>query len=365
MEKKRFDFADNIRTLLICQVVMVHASVTYGGEGGWYFSENSTSEVSSILLTLFNAVSQSFFMSLLFLIAGFFTQRSLSKQPSGKYTIGRLKRLGIPLLFFYFVLGPLTIWQSIRLDQLPSIPYLHAVHSGPMWFAQALLMFTAAFMVVRLITGRKPNSMPADVSFSWLPIVLFALVLWFTTIPARAIWPMGHGIAGMQLGSFAQYGFMYALGIAVNRIDWRGWIVTVPLGKVSLVACIGIFILPLGLLLGVSDTLGFAPFMGGLGWQAIFYAGWESVMCVVLSICVVCFIYSRELKPHALWRMMGRSNYGVYLIHPPVMLMISALLLPLDIASVFKFALASVGTIALSFPVAWGLTRLPVIRDIL
>ncbi|MBN2132338.1 MAG: hypothetical protein JW741_22750, partial [Sedimentisphaerales bacterium] len=37
MAKTRLLFVDNLRTMLIVLVVMVHLSITYGGEGGWYY----------------------------------------------------------------------------------------------------------------------------------------------------------------------------------------------------------------------------------------------------------------------------------------------------------------------------------------
>ena len=39
MEKARLFFVDNLRTLMIVLVIMQHLSVTYGGVGGWYYSD--------------------------------------------------------------------------------------------------------------------------------------------------------------------------------------------------------------------------------------------------------------------------------------------------------------------------------------
>ena len=39
MEKPRLFFIDNLRILLITLVMMIHLSITYGGEGSWYYRD--------------------------------------------------------------------------------------------------------------------------------------------------------------------------------------------------------------------------------------------------------------------------------------------------------------------------------------
>lgn len=364
MTHPRLDFADNIRTLLICQVIMVHAAVTYGGEGGWYFEEPTQDMTSIIGLTLFNALSQSFFMSLLFLLAGFFSWMSLQRSSTGSYVVGRLKRLGIPLLAFYVGIGPLTNWIALTMEGNDNFEYIQSFHAGPMWFAQALLIFTGVYLLVRLIRPSE-QSTPQDIRFSWLPVVLFILLLWLVTIPARAIWPMGQGIAGMQLGSFGHYSLMFALGIIAASTRWDSWLETIDSKKLWVAAIAGVIALPVGLALGFDADTEFAPFMGGFSWQAIFYDGWESMMCVLLSILVLRTLYRATQLKGGLWRAMGRANYGVYFLHPPILLLATWVLLPLALAPLVKFAIATTLTILVAFPLAWLLTRLPVVRDIL
>ncbi|MEJ2041938.1 MAG: acyltransferase family protein [Reinekea sp.] len=359
---QRLDFADNIRTVLICQVIMVHAAVTYGGEGGWYFREPTDSLATVVSLTLFNALSQSFFMSLLFLLAGFFTQHSLQRTAVARYWLTRLKRLGLPLLAYYLGVGPLTAWLALQLEGGGDFHYLRSLHAGPMWFAQALLIFTGLFLLIRPLF--KPSHNLQRIPFSWYSIMLFALVLWLVSIPARACWPMGEGIAGMQLGSFGHYSLMYLVGILAARSRWSDWLQNVPMKPLYLLVSLGCAVLPVGMMLGVDPESGFEPFMGGLSWQALFYEGWESMMCVLLSVLVLNRFLQTQRMQQPVWRQMGRANYGVYFLHPPLLLFASMLLIGIDLPPIIKFFAASAITIGMSFPLAWGLTRLPVIRDI-
>jgi len=73
MERTRLFFIDNLRTLMIVLVVVQHLSVTYGGEGLWYYKEGQADMLTSSLLSIHNGIVQSFFMGMLFLLAGYFT----------------------------------------------------------------------------------------------------------------------------------------------------------------------------------------------------------------------------------------------------------------------------------------------------
>lgn len=372
MHNTRLDFADNIRTLLICQVIMVHAAVTYGGEGGWYFAEPVAHMPTIIGLTLFNALSQSFFMSLLFLIAGFFTVISLQRNTFGRYLAGRLTRLGLPLLTYYWLIGPLTLWLALTIEgQVEQFNYFTAIHAGPMWFAQALLIFTGGYLLLKTFAQQKldafqpRNSKQGDAQVSRFAILLFILVLWLLTIFARVFWPMGEGIAGMQLGSFGQYISMFGLGVFAAHQNWQAWLNGIALKPLAFIACTGILLLPVGLALGFNDQTQFTPFMGGRSWQAIFYAAWESTMCVLLSLWVIKTVYQSRHFSHPVWRKLARANYGVYFLHPPVLLVVSGLLLPLPWPALVKFLLASLLTILATFGLAGLLVRLPIVRRIL
>jgi peptidoglycan/LPS O-acetylase OafA/YrhL len=368
MDTKRMQFIDNTRTLLIGLVILVHTAVTYGGEGGWYYEESTGNIVVVVLLTMFNAINQSFFMSLLFLFAGYFTSMSLVGAKTAKFTSGRLIRLGLPLLFFYLVLSPLTIYIAYALEGLDGFNYGSALQSGPMWFAQALLIFTFLFLAFRAIAPKIASKWhtraPQSPSLARKRIILFTLLLFICTVPARHYWPMGYGIAGMQLGSFGHYLLMYGLGTYLYYQDWESFLDSVSLSTVQIFAALGILVLPIGMALGVDDELGFEYFMGGLSWQALFYDAWESVMCVAMSLLVTIHVRNWTKDDSSLLRKMGRANYAVYIIHPPVLLFFSYLLIG-PIPPLLKFVIAGSATIIICFPIAYFLTRLPGLRKVI
>ena len=50
----RLDWMDRVKILLTFLVIAVHAAVTYGSEGGWYYQEATEDMVSVVLLTMHN-----------------------------------------------------------------------------------------------------------------------------------------------------------------------------------------------------------------------------------------------------------------------------------------------------------------------
>jgi glucan biosynthesis protein C len=361
----RTDWIDRIRVLLTILVIAVHAGITYGSEGGWYYQQPTDSLMVVVPLTLISAVSQSFFMSLFFFVSGYFIPGSYEKKGLWRFTAGRLIRLGIPCLLFMFGVGPLTIYLAdTRLEGL-GFRYWDSIHIGPLWFARALLIFTAGFVAYRLIL-RKKQTVPTATGrlHSGFFFGIFGTMAILTFL-ARWVWPMGEGIWGMQLGSFPQYIMSFSLGIAAQNRGWLNRINRVPLKRLGLITLAGILLLPVVLFLGADPENGFEFFMGQFHWQAVFYAVWESGMCVVLCLLILGF-FGMKQKPHSpLSAAMASSAFTVYIVHSAILIAITVLMLNLDINPLLKFViLLATGTIV-SFFLAEGIRRVPVLRKIL
>jgi peptidoglycan/LPS O-acetylase OafA/YrhL len=153
-------YIDRLRSVMTAFVIFHHTAITYGAVGGWFYKELHPSDsVSSLLLTLFCATQQAYFMGFFFLLAGYFTPASLERKGYARFISDRFLRLGLPLLVFGFILGPLTdamvnaaegrgIWSTF------AWLWDHKVFgNGPLWFAQALLMFCLVYCAWRATFG--------------------------------------------------------------------------------------------------------------------------------------------------------------------------------------------------------------------
>src|ERR1019366_523803 len=101
---------DQLRTLAIVLVVNVHACVTYGHVGSWYVKDGPDPPPANKLLFVFwQAHVQSFFMGILFLVAGYFAHGSLGRRGAGGFLRERLFRLGLPTLLYMAAIHPLIV----------------------------------------------------------------------------------------------------------------------------------------------------------------------------------------------------------------------------------------------------------------
>ena len=108
MSKSRLFYIDNLRIFLIGLVVLLHLNITYGAPGDWYYNESEAGMPEVILQAMFNITNQAFFMGMFFFISAYFTAASINRKTTAVFLKDRLVRLGIPLVFFYFILNPLT-----------------------------------------------------------------------------------------------------------------------------------------------------------------------------------------------------------------------------------------------------------------
>ena len=107
--RARMFFIDNLRWTMIFLVISMHSADTYSPLGSWYFTDRTPLSPPTLLFfEAWQMYLQSFFMGLLFFVAGFFLPSSLHRKGPVRLMRDRAFRLGLPVLFYMFVLGPFT-----------------------------------------------------------------------------------------------------------------------------------------------------------------------------------------------------------------------------------------------------------------
>ena len=367
-------YIDRLRSVMTALVILHHTAITYGAPGGWYCNELKPSgTVSSLLLTLFVATNQAYFMGFFFLLAGYFTPPSLERKGYARFLGDRFLRLGLPLLAFMFLLGPATSALITAYEGRgfwPTIEYRwnHAIFgNGPLWFAQALLMFSIGYCAWRAVAGASLKQVerparPVPVGRWWLES---AVGVGVAALAIRQVVPTGVNVIGLQLGYFASYTFLFALGIAAWRHDWlrqlewrqaRAWIIglifTWPL-------------MPLGIFVARAlNGPGKSNFGGGLSWTAILYAMWEPFVAWGLIAAWLLLFRSRMNQKSTLWGWLNRRAYAVYIIHPPILVGISLLLHPWIAPALVKFCVTGALSCIACWLLADPLVRLPGLRRV-
>lgn len=195
-KKDKIHYIDNLRVLMTVLVVLHHTVICYGGPGSWYYMDKTTNEGALIAMTVFVATNQAFFMGFFFFLSALFTETSYLKKGQRQFVTDRLKRLGIPVLFYSFVLSPVLnflIYKFGDKGQATFIQYLSGyddwLDPGVLWFVLALLLFTLLYVA---FTPARKKPKPALRSFpSNTAILFFALGLGIISYLVRIIFPIG------------------------------------------------------------------------------------------------------------------------------------------------------------------------------
>jgi peptidoglycan/LPS O-acetylase OafA/YrhL len=367
-------YIDRLRSVMTACVILHHTAITYGAIGGWFYYELHPSDsVSSLLLTIFCATQQAYFMGFFFLLAGYFTPGSLERKGYAKFIGDRFLRLGIPLLVFALFLNPLTggivamsrgrsLWQTF------AYYWQHRIlGNGPLWFAQALLIFSLGYCAWRAVfgarlteTARPEKSVPA---FHWW--LVCAIGVGGVALAIRQFIPSGVNIGGLQLGYFSSYTFLFALGIAAWRYDllrqlqWknaRPWVIALVIAWPCL---------PIGIAVANAQYgPGKASFGGGFSWPSVLYAFWEPFVAWGLIAAWLLIFRTRMNQPSAFWSWLNRRAYAVYIIHPPILVGAALFLHAWSAPALAKFAVTGALACTASWLVADPLVRLPGVRRI-
>ncbi len=350
---------DALRAGTTLLVVLHHTAITYGAIGGWYYKEIPTDRgVSSMLLVFFCTVNQAWFMGLFFLLAGYYTPAALQAKGSWTYLRDRLRRLGVPLLVYGFVLGPATIALARTARGDPFTDTLLKLWSqgrfekGPLWFAWALLIFaTGAVMWQALVP--KPLEASATRPFpSDRTLLLAALLTGAVAFVLRLRWPVGTEVWGLQLGYFASYVVLFIAGMLAagsRRLE------RLPAPQVRTWRRIAVFVLPV---LPVVAVLG--PALLGVqgrpegGWNipAFVYAMWEPFVAwgVILFLLHRCQRQFPELGPFG--RRLAQRAFTIYVIHPPVVVAVTLAWRGVPAPALVKFALSGAVACVLCYGLA-------------
>ena len=122
----RLAWVDNLRTFIIFLVVSMHACVTYSYVGGWYINyPPGPSAFEQIIFIIWQAHLQSFFMGLLFFIAGVFAHRTMKKRGIGGLMKERWIRLGLPSMLYMICIQPLIVYATLQEPKGPAPPLVH------------------------------------------------------------------------------------------------------------------------------------------------------------------------------------------------------------------------------------------------
>jgi fucose 4-O-acetylase-like acetyltransferase len=381
--KPRLLYIDNLRIVLISMVVLLHLAITYGAVGDWSYNEQVPENMASaVILTLYTTIAQAFTLAFFYMISSYFNPPAYDRKGPGAFVKDKLKRLGIPLLFYWAVLNPLLSLLIRILAGDPALPpgvsflsfWIGELSVGPMWFVEALLIFSLVYALWRLATARRgaaaPPPPPAASEArapSNVAMAVFALGVGVVTFVVRLAWPVNRFLEPFhfQLGQFPQYIAYFVIGLIAYRRNWFAG-VRIAQAKLWVWVAVGMVLsyFPL-LVVGGALESGVDAFLGGPTWQSLAYSVLEEFLGLGLIVTLLVWFRDRFNRQGKLASAMGADTYAVYVFHPLVIVSLGYALSGIYMIGVAKWVLVAPLALALCFLVAHYLRKLPGLRAVL
>ncbi|KOP38161.1 acyltransferase [Flavobacterium sp. WLB] len=318
-------YIDNIKILLTILVVLHHTVIAYSSSEGWYYTEQTALMGARIPMTMFVSLNQSFFMGFFFLLAAYFTSSSYARKGASKFIKDRLLRLGIPIVFYSFILSPFIsylVYYFAKGHHITYFKYLSGFDSwidlGVTWFVAALLLFTLIYAGAKKIfkvSFKKPVEVPKTCTILW-----FAVLLGIISFLVRIIFPVGWVLepVGFQLGHFPQYIALFIVGLLAAKNNWFDKLSDKTYRGLKRATRICLLLFPIFFIIKFNLNTPSSWFSGGFHWEALLYAVWEQ--CIGISILTTLLIKGKKRwnESSVLLTKLSRSSFAVYIFHPLV-----------------------------------------------
>ena len=329
--------------------------------------------ISTLVVVIFQAINQSFFMSLFFMVSAFFTPLSFEKKGPALFLKDRLLRLGIPLLAYFFVLNPSLEYIVHHFKGETQAGYLNFMATniiresgtGPLWFVMTLLVFAATYAVIRVVTPKREGEELARPLPTNVQIAGFILCIGLLTFLVRIWFPVSRSFFNLPLGYFPLYICMYIFGVWACRFSWFDSLRSRQANQWFGVSVGIIALIPLIMVLGGALHNGTGVFEGGVSWQAYMYAALEPVLCIGISMKLLAVFKDRNNKENWLSKRMAKSAYTAYITHPYFVVCSTLLLANISLDPLIKFLALCPLAVLTCFLVSDVIRRAPLLRRIL
>jgi len=402
--ENRVLFLDNLRYFMVVLVVLLHAALSYGTGGRyWYVGDGAANMRIFDIISI--AVIDVFAMPVLFFIAGYFAMPNIQKKGPGVFLKDKFMRLGIPWLicvifiapiityiYHYRHLGEKTLlsygqlwinWMKSASDfhtgfftpnlfavgilDDPEIinVYLLRFNQNAYWFISLLLFFFIIFAIIYTLKKRfYPSSSIQEKTHSRKTMLLVMLSVGLLCTMMSVIinripnnqpppwdWVVIAGVLQFQTGRLPVYIIYFGLGVFAFSRKWFVrdhhfpghpvlWI------SICVILWFGFLVIGSKLLSNVSNLTNTRLIIPFLFLRSFLLA---TFLIVFTSIA---FRYWN--RPHKVNGTLAANSYNIYLVHLPLVVVFQFLLVNLvGTSSLMKFGIVS----SLSFLLSYGISR--------
>lgn len=345
----RIVFLDNLRTLMIFLVILVHAGFVYNGMlyPVWIVNDFSPNYLSFILFLIIDI----FMMPALFFISGYFAPLSFETNKGLKFFKSKFKRLYVPWILAVFTLIPLyrvIFLYSRNLPQADLITYFHFnkgfVSQNWLWFLPVLFLFNGLYFLISVIEKGK-----SEIPLKGAALIIFIIGLGYTL--AMNI----MGAEGWTLTPVLDFQnerlLIYFMIFLAGALCYRKKVFEINPGKKRLYFIVSsvIWIPVVVYILFKQNSLIhqgkyiISPIADG----AIMSFSYNLSLPGLLYVLINTFRYYLN-RETGFVNVLNKNSYGVYIIHMIVMGGLALTMLHIKIPSLVKYGILTVTTFAVS-----------------
>ena len=340
----RYHGLDALRALAMAMGIVLHAALPYFFTDGFWPSDDHSRPIKAIFEFI-----HMWRMPVFFMLSGFLSALVISRRSTVYWADHRFKRVGLPLLIFWLPIAlvlPQIFGYGFK-GEFPGVDGIKAetlFNPNHLWFLIHLLLFVGIVGIIRLISSATATIFrPSVFMTSWtmfagffvrviyLPVPLaIIIILFFMLIPTGG--ELISNLAGTSIYFFLGYGLFSNKNLFKKmKSHWIYYVVFALLAFAAYLWLISE--------LGAYDPKNEedAPLWG--------------LVIVLKATCAILFSYGfiglSEVKfgtdSHT-WRWLSDSAYWVYLVHLPIVTMITFAMFSISIPVEIKFIVSIVLT---------------------
>lgn len=340
----RYHGLDALRALAMAMGIVLHAALPYFFTGGFWPSDDQSGPIKAIFEFI-----HIWRMPVFFMLSGFLSALVISRRSTVYWADHRFKRVALPLLIFWLPIA-LVLPQIFGYGFKGEFPGSDAIKAeiffnpNHLWFLIHLLLFVGIVGIIRLTSlatatifrpriFKTPWAMFARffVRVIYLPVPLgIIIILFFVLIPTGG--ELISNLAATSIYFFLGYG-LFSNKSLFERMKSH-WIYYMAFALIALAAYLWL----------ISELGTYDP-------KNEKDAPLWALVIVLKATCAILFSYGfiglSEVKfgsdSHT-WRWLSDSAYWVYLVHLPIVTMITFAMFSISIPVELKFIVSIVLT---------------------
>jgi len=234
-----------------------------------------------------------------------------------------------------------------------------------LWFAILLLVFDVGCAGWRtLARTAPPQAAKGAAPLRFREIAIYVVLFAAANYLIRFVLPLGKTVLQFpSLYDLPEYVSFFCIGAIAAR---RNWLPTIPasMGRVGLLAAFmsTLILFPIaltGLGHGVS-----AGFVGAGHWHSAVYGLWEAIYAVGLVLALVSWFRHSFARGSRLSTALARQSFAVYVIHVPIVVILTASLRGAALEDLLRFGLLAVVAVPVCFVLAFLIRRVPLVARV-